>query len=296
MNILRQARVPRDRVVTSPSERREAILDVFRRAERRISLSMFRCNDDDILAGLAQATARGVAVDVLMTPRAKGGRRPLKALRKALDRTGATVHAYADPVVKYHAKYLVADDGPAVVASLNFTRKCFERTCDALVVTYDADIVSSLHRLLEADRQGLPLPALLSPRLIVGPERARRQLQALLGEARSSIRLIDSKLSDPELLDLLTARQAAGVIVEAHGSRRVGGLKSHGKIMLVDDRIGVVGSVSLSEPSLDVRRELAIVVDDSNGIATLRRLFQAVDAPSFSGAAVAAQAGEWALC
>ena len=41
------------------------------------------------------------------------------------------VWAHTDPVVKYHAKYLVADDGPAVVASLNLTRKCFERTCDA---------------------------------------------------------------------------------------------------------------------------------------------------------------------
>ena len=52
------------------------------------------------------------------------------------------MHAYTDPVVKYHAKYLVADDGPAVVASLNFTRKCFRKTCDALVVTHDPAVVS----------------------------------------------------------------------------------------------------------------------------------------------------------
>jgi len=47
------------------------------------------------------------------------------------------LHAHADPVVKYHAKYLVADEGPALVASLNFTRKCFAKTMDAIVVTHD---------------------------------------------------------------------------------------------------------------------------------------------------------------
>ena len=53
-----------------------------------------------------------------------------------LERTGASLKAYTDPVVKYHPKYLVADEGPAVVASLNFTRKCFRKTCDALVLHY----------------------------------------------------------------------------------------------------------------------------------------------------------------
>ena len=76
---------------------------------------------------------RGVAVEVITTSRAKGGRRKLEKLRERSIGTGATVKTYTDPVVKYHAKYLVADDGPAVVASLNFTRKCFRKTCDGIV-------------------------------------------------------------------------------------------------------------------------------------------------------------------
>ena len=186
-----------------------------------------------------------------------------------LKQAGAGVHAYTDPVVKYHAKYLIADDGPAVVASLNFTRKCFERTCDALVVTHDPEIVSGLHRLMAADRDGQPMPDGLSQRLIVGPERARRQFTALIEEAQSSIRLIDSKLSDPDLLRRLEARRAKGVTVEMLDSKRVGGLKSHGKIMCIDDRLAVVGSVALSAPSLDLRREVAITVDDPNAVAEI---------------------------
>src|SRR5207342_444954 len=106
----------------------------------------------------------------------------------ALRRTGARVSIYSDPVVKYHAKYLVADDGPAVVASLNFTRKCFTRTLDALVVTWDPEVVSGLQQVMAADREGGTLPASLTTRLIVGPERARAQFTGLLSGARTSIR------------------------------------------------------------------------------------------------------------
>src|SRR5205085_3647934 len=131
-----------DRVVTAVDDRRTTILETIRGTRRRLSLSLFRCDDDEIFAEIARAVSRGVEVEVLTTTRAKGGRKRLKKLGAALGATGATVHAYADPVVKYHAKYLVADDGPALVATLNFTRKCFTRTWDALVVTHDPEVVS----------------------------------------------------------------------------------------------------------------------------------------------------------
>src|SRR4051812_42485670 len=110
-----------DRVVATPGECREAILDAIRGATRQLSLSLFRCNDKEIFAELAAARKRGVAVDALVTARAAGSTKKLKKLRQKLLDADVAVHVYADPVVKYHAKYLVADAGPAIVASLNFT-------------------------------------------------------------------------------------------------------------------------------------------------------------------------------
>jgi cardiolipin synthase len=267
-----------DRIVTSPHERRETILDVIRGAQRRLSLSLFRCNDDNIFEELGRAVARGTAVEVLTTGRVKGGRKRLEKLSKALARTGATVHTYADPVVKYHAKYLVADDGPAVVASLNLTHKCFERTLDALVLTDDPAVVRGLYELLAADRDGQPMPVDLCPRLIVGPERARKQLSALIGGARESIRLIDAKLSDPDLVTLLDQRRSEGLRVEIFGAKRLGDLKSHGKVMLIDGRIGVVGSLALSALSLEFRREVAITVDGAEALLELEQVFSSLPA------------------
>src|SRR5438093_10957374 len=186
--------VPADRLIAAVSDRLTALLDVISDAKREITLSLFRCNDAEIFAELTRAVARGGTVNALVTSRAKGGKKKLKKLWDALQRTGASVHAYTDPVVKYHAKYLVADEGPAVVASFNLTRKCFEKTCDALVLTHDPAVVDGLRALMVADRTRAPMPADLSSRLVVGPERARRQFTALIEGARTSIRLIDTKL------------------------------------------------------------------------------------------------------
>jgi polyphosphate kinase len=225
---------PPDRIVLAIDQRRAAVLDVIHGARSRLSLSLFRCTDVEVFEALRAAVARGVDVEVLVTSRAKGGRRKLERLWRRLQQTGATVHAYTDPVVKYHAKYIVADEGPALVTSLNFTTKCFTRTCDAIVLTWDPAVVSGLRDLLQADRQNDLVP-MLSRRLIVGPEGARRRFSEAIEEARSSILVIDAKLADPGILSLLARKRAAGVAVQVHAERRVGALKSHGKIMLIDD-------------------------------------------------------------
>jgi phosphatidylserine/phosphatidylglycerophosphate/cardiolipin synthase-like enzyme len=282
-------RIP-DRVVISIEDRRATIIDIIRNAKRHIALSLFRCNDDAIFSELESATKRGVSVDVLTTSRAKGGRKKMAKLREALDKTGATVKTYTDAVVKYHAKYLIADDGPALVASLNLTKKCFRSTCDALVVTYDPAVVSSLQRLMAADAARSRMPEDLAERLVIGPERARRQFTALIRQARTSIRLIDAKLSDPDIVALLKERRAEGIRVEVFDSRRVGEWKSHGKILLIDDTRLVVGSLALAALSLDFRREVAIVVDEPTAVAKAIELFRTLNAAAADSGAMPAGA------
>lgn len=268
-------RTPPTRIVAAVSERRGTIVDVIRGAAREISLSLFRCNDDAVFAALADATRRGVAVNALVTSRMKGGKKKLQKLWDALEATGAAVAPYNDPVVKYHAKYLIADEGPALIASCNFTRKCFSSTCDAIVVTHDPPIVAGLRELMQADREGRRAPDTIAPQLIIGPERARRQLTSLIEEARTSIRIIDPKLSDPDLVARLNGRRDAGLEVDVFSGKRIGDLKSHGKIMLIDDRIAVVGSLALAAMSLDFRREVAVIVDEPEAVAEVRRLIDA---------------------
>lgn len=252
------------------------MLRVIDGARQRLVLSLFRCDDFAVLDALAAAIERGVAVQVLLTRRARGGRTRLKQLRQALDAMGAAVHWFADPVVKYHAKYLVADEGPAVITTLNPTRKCFSRTWDAVIVTHDTAVVRSLIHLFDADAGGRA-PSFgrgFSRRLIVGPEQARPGVHGLIAGARHSIRILDHKLSDPEVVVLLRDRRAAGVAVSVIGPGWPGPLEPHGKLILIDDTYAVVGSMALSTLSLDFRREVALVVEDPTVVAHLAAAYQ----------------------
>jgi phosphatidylserine/phosphatidylglycerophosphate/cardiolipin synthase-like enzyme len=287
-------RPPEDEVITTPAERREVVLRTIRQARQRLILSLFRCNDREVFDELTQARARGVAVDVLVTSRSGGGKKRLRKLWRRLETTGVAIHAHTDPVVKYHAKYLVADDGPALVASLNFTRKCFAKTIDAIVVTYDPDVVSGLCDLLMADRDGGVMPGRLSPRLIIGPERARKQFTEIIEQAQSSIRLIDRKVSDPAVTALLRQRSAAGLRVEVYDGKRLCDLRSHGKVMLVDDRLAIVGGLSLNAMSLDFRREVAVTVTAPLAVARVASLFEAVVASEAAGARADVAGGDTA--
>jgi phosphatidylserine/phosphatidylglycerophosphate/cardiolipin synthase-like enzyme len=274
---------PPDRVVTAVGDRKSVIVDVIRNARESIVLSLFRCNDSAIFDELARATKRGVKVEALMTSRAKGGKKKLRKLWDALEAAGVSVQPYTEPVVKYHAKYLVADDGPALVTSLNFTKKCFAKTCDAIVVTHDPAVIHGLRTLIAADRARAPLPDSIPRRLLIGPERARLQFTELFQQAKSSIRLIDAKLSDPDLVTLLNARRDAGVTVHAYTAKQLGALKSHGKIILIDDRLAVIGSLALAAISLGFRREVAIMVEDHDAVAEVARLFGSLDVQPTAG-------------
>lgn len=278
---------PADRVIVEPTDRLPAILTVIDCAAERLDLSVFRCDEDAVLEALERAVRRGVRVRVLVTGRAKGSKAQLKQLRKRLTALGVDVRKYADIVVRYHAKYIVSDDGPAIVASLNFTRKCFGPTCDFMLVSCDPDLVAALRSVFDADWHGTAFRSVdgQAARLIVGPEHARARFAALITQAAHRIRLIDPKISDPAMMLLLKNREAQGIRVDIRGRGGLGPLTAHGKLLLIDDAAAAIGSISLSTLALEFRRELAVVIRDPASLDTLNRFWDslpAVDAPGLS--------------
>jgi phosphatidylserine/phosphatidylglycerophosphate/cardiolipin synthase-like enzyme len=274
----RQTHTPKEEVFLRIDQRRQAFLDVIHSAQRRLLISLFRCTDFAILDAVAEALNRKVEVRLLLTPRARGWEKRLKELGAYLESMGAQVRPYSDPVVKYHAKYLVADDGQALVGSLNMTAKCFGATCDFILVTRDKGVVSGLVDLFEADwlAPHSSFPSKISDRLIVGPDRARAQFTELLESARRSLCIIDHKIDDPAMIALLKAKRADGVAVQILGGGQLGGLLPHGKLILVDGKTAAFGSMALSALSLDFRREVAVIVRDPRCVRKLKDFYRFV--------------------
>ena len=239
-----------EKLILDPAERKAELLGVIGSAKRHLVLSLFRCDEFSVLDALASALERGCEVDAILTKRAKGGKKRLKKLWGALEEMGAVVTRYADPVVKYHAKYLVADESTAIITTLNPTRKCFTRTWDAVLTTRDPSVVKGLLTLFRADAAGVPLPSRrpISRRLIVGPERSRAEIRALILSAKHSIRILDHKLSDPDLVALLKERRHDGITVSVLGRHPMGAYEPHGKMMIIDESRAILGRYLRSRP------------------------------------------------
>lgn len=276
----------KEKLILEPAERKAALLGVIAAAKRRLILSLFRCDDFSILDALAAALERGCEVEAVLTKRAKGGKKRLKKLWGALEEMGAVVTRYADPVVKYHAKYLVADDATAVITTLNPTRKCFTRTWDAVLITQDPSVVKGLLTLFKADAAGVPLPPRrpLGRRLIVGPERSRAEIRGLIESAKHSVRILDHKLSDPDVVALLRERRSDGITVSVLGKHPMGSVMPHGKMMIIDEARAVLGSTALSTLSLDFRREVSVVIHEPGLVKQLNMSYQQLSAKAGAAA------------
>ncbi|MBM3812015.1 MAG: hypothetical protein FJW20_10325 [Acidimicrobiia bacterium] len=260
------------RLILEPSQRREAVLEMIGSARRHLAISLFRCSDFRVLEEIAAAVRRGVEVEVMLTARARHWRKKLQVLAKLLESAGAKVHRNGPEQTKYHAKYIVADGERALISSINYTRKCYTETCDFLYLTREGEVVGVLLQLFRSDVEGAPMPEEGKRELVLG----REGMAGLIQAARKSIRIIDHKLTDPRMLALLEARRQEGLSVEVVDKRALGGMQAHGKLMLIDDRAAVIGSMALSARSLDGRRELAVVIRDSGQVAELRRFYRRV--------------------
>jgi Phosphatidylserine/phosphatidylglycerophosphate/cardiolipin synthases and related enzymes len=233
-----------------------------------------------VLNGIINAAKRKVDVKVLMTPRARGGNKRLGDLVKILREARVDVCQYAGPWAKYHAKYIVSDDQVGLVSSLNLTRKCFDDTFDFILISRRPELITALTTLFYFDWHApdVTLPE-IPERLIVGPDRTRLRIIPLLQRATFRIRIVDHRVTDPQVLLTLASKMKDGIHVEILGRGQVGGLVSHGKMILIDNDVAVVGSFSLSEAGLDIRREVAVVIDDRTKVAELNRFFdKAADA------------------
>ena len=74
-----------DQVILAIQQRRDAVLQVISSARERLLISVFRCTDVAVLDAIGEALNRKVDVRFLMTPRARGWEKRLKALGTYLE-------------------------------------------------------------------------------------------------------------------------------------------------------------------------------------------------------------------
>jgi cardiolipin synthase A/B len=114
--------------------------------------------------------------------------------------------------------------------------------------------------------------------LIVSPDDSRSKLAALIRSAHHVIRLYAEEIGDTSIEKLLVTEHRKGVIVQVvleSGAtpvaaaylrvngvslREIGSPYIHAKVLDVDDHLAFVGSENLSTQSLDLNREVGLLI------------------------------------
>jgi phosphatidylserine/phosphatidylglycerophosphate/cardiolipin synthase-like enzyme len=275
-------------LIIQPGDSFFPIVDAIDSATQNIKMTIFRMDDPIVRDAMSYAVARGVKVQALVAPSAKGWNKRNKKLTDELAKLGIEVRmtkARKEKIKRYHYKMMTIDDLQSLVLTFNPTQKNLHYARDFGLLIRDQEITTELNRLFEADWHG----NVFKPRdlpLVISPYNSRRKLIELLESAERSIRIMDAKVEDQQVMGLLLRKASSGCdvriisrdtfydqVVPNFSVKKLARFKLHAKCVVVDGVRFFIGSQNLRAVSLDHRREVGILVEDEAMSRRIERVF-----------------------
>lgn len=275
-----------------PEDGRAPVLAEISAAMRTIDLQVYILTDDEIIAALEGAAARGVQVRVMIEEHPFGGGGDEAAVVERLEDAGIQVQWGPREFSFSHIKTMVVDGRIALIMTLNLSGNAFRANRDFGVITTEPSHVAQAAGIFEADWTGGAPPG--GP-LIVSPINSRPELVALIDGADATLDVYAEVVRDRAIVEALMAAANRGVVVRLIMStetfesdpvrlelvaagvevRLVDNPYIHAKMLLADGTRAFVGSQNLTETSLDENRELGLILTDPINVGRLRAVFAA---------------------
>jgi cardiolipin synthase A/B len=138
-------------------------------------------------------------------------------------------------------------------------------------------------KLFEADANRQAYTAGLNT-FVVSPANARKQLSTFIKQARKQLLIYDPQIADKQILRLLEDHAKANLDIKIIGSvaarnanlqvAPLTSMRLHTRTIIRDGRQAFLGSQSLRQPELDLRREIGIIVRDAKVVNGLLATFE----------------------
>lgn len=263
---------------------------VIARATTSIDVMVYQMGFGPVLDGLMAKARAGVRVRVILDFAQEDVN---KKYKEKLEEAGATV-IWSDPQFTFmHAKMILVDGREALLSTGNYSKSYMIKERNFAILDRDAADIASLKEIFEADwaRQA---PDVSCTRLVVSPVNARERLLAHIRSARTSIEVESMQLGDRDVRNALAERKDAGVDVRViladpgwidANARAAEFLHQHQitprwyphvhvKSILVDGRAAYVGSVNMSQNSIDRNREIGLIVTEATNVDAAHRTFE----------------------
>ena len=258
------------------------IIQAIKTAKKSIDVFIFRFDRDDVEKALAAAVQRGVTVRAIIAHTNRGGEARLRKLEQRLLAAGVQVSRSADDLLRYHAKYMIADSTLHLLG-FNFTKLDMDKSRSFAVSTRDSKSVQAALKLFEADLTRQPYTPAKS-NLVVSPENSREMLASFIKGAKKELVIYDAKVYDPAMVKLIRERCEKGVKVRVLGSikakdsgveaRKLGSMRLHVRAIVRDGTKVFVGSQSLRKDELENRREVGLIVTNPSMARGLLKVFE----------------------
>ena len=287
------------KLIVQPDAGIMPVVQAVRRAKKFVDICIFRFDRSELERELEAAVRRGVKVRALIAHTNRGGETRLRKLEQRLLAQGITVARTADDLLRYHGKFLVADD-TLHVFGFNFTKLDIDKSRSFAIATRDRKTVNEASKLFEADCTRQPYSPSRS-NLIVSPETARNSLSDFISGAKRDLAIYDEKVQDPAILKLLRERAAKGVRIRVIGGvkgpngalevTRLKGMRLHVRAIVRDGTRAFVGSQSLRKLELESRREVGMLISNPSVAGKILQIFEADWAASRGIVAAVADAG-----
>jgi phosphatidylserine/phosphatidylglycerophosphate/cardiolipin synthase-like enzyme len=227
-------------------------------------------------------------VKALISRDSKGWIKRNKKLAENLSKIGVAVRTPRsgdENIKRFHYKMMTVDNQVSLILTFNPTQQNLHYARDFGILLRDRTITEELNRLFDADWHNQSYKPGDVP-LVISPHNSRKKLIKLIDSASKTIRIMDAKLVDSEVLSLLMRKAAMGCDIRIISSdafynevvpglyvRKLARYKLHAKCIVVDSKLFFVGSQNLRPVSLDKRREVGIIIEDTEMARRIERIF-----------------------
>ncbi|HEY7123692.1 MAG TPA: phospholipase D-like domain-containing protein [Ktedonobacterales bacterium] len=290
-------------VFTEPESGVAPVVAAIRQAKQSLWVEVYILTHASVITALEDAANRGLDVRVLLEPHPVGSSvADVQQLMEKLKLAGIKAEATNPAFQLTHAKAMLIDETVLWLMTANLSKSALGGSSSAtnreyLLADTDAQDVQEAAQIFTAD-WNRTTPTLSDANLIVSPINARVKLLALITSARQSLLIENEEMQDQQIEDALIQAARRGIaihiILPAPGGGqdanapgvarlRAAGISvhferqfyMHAKLMIVDNTLAYVGSENFSTASLDLNRELGLIVANPTVLRVLMGTFAA---------------------
>jgi cardiolipin synthase len=279
-----------DELIIEPDQGPSPLLSAIANAHTSIDLVMYGLTDKRFLQALAQAKNKRKNIHILLEPHPYHAENENTAAIHFLQQAHIALQWPSAQFKLLHQKTFLFDQQSALIMTFNLTYAAFKKERNFALLITNPSMVQEIKNVFKADWTQQKI-IVQHPSLVWSPDNSRIKILQFIQQAQSEIKIYTQNIADYSIIGALTKAARSNVKVQILLSslptkKRLNYLTQagvvihfskheiiHAKVIMIDQKQALIGSINLTKPSLDENRELSVITADPHVIHDLVKTF-----------------------